>query len=439
MVPIAYERVDPWRVRIPRMGEMRTDGLVFADEKLFAAIGKDDALRQVANVAHLPGIVGPSMAMPDIHWGYGFPIGGVAAFDAEEGVVSPGGVGYDINCGVRLLRSSLPREWVAGREKELVHALFRGIPTGVGSRTKGKSVLSKSEEPRALVEGARWAVEKGWGWPSDLDRIEEGGAIAGADPALVSERAKERGRPQAGTLGSGNHFVEVGWVETIFDRRAAAGFGLTAGHLTVMIHTGSRGLGYQVCDDFLRVMIRAAEKYGIALPDRQLCCAPLRSPEGRQYLAAMAAAANFAFLNRQMIAHRVREALEKTLGFSAREHGLATVYDVCHNIAKMETHVWEGARRRVCLHRKGATRAFPAGHPAIPGDYREFGQPVVIPGDMGRYSTCSPAPPGHRKPSARPATARGGVSAEARRRPRPRVEGSSRSWPRAGSLSRPTA
>jgi tRNA-splicing ligase RtcB len=383
---LAFERIDPWRVRLPRAGGMRTDGLVFADEKLFTSMGGEDALKQVANVAHLPGIVGPSMAMPDIHWGYGFPIGGVAAFDADEGVVSPGGVGYDINCGVRLLRSNLPREAVAGREKDLVHALFRGIPTGVGSRRRGEGVLDKKDEKAALVQGARWAIGRGWGWNSDLEYIEEGGAIAGADPDLVSDRARERGRPQAGTLGSGNHFVEVGYVETVFDETAAAVLGLEKGALTVIIHTGSRGLGYQVCDDFLKVMVRAAHKYGISLPDRQLCCAPLKSTEGREYLAAMAAAANFAFLNRQTIAHYVREAFEKTMKFTPREHGLSTVYDVCHNIAKMETHEWQGVKRRLCVHRKGATRAFPPGHPAVPAKYRAIGQPVIIPGDMGRYS-----------------------------------------------------
>ena len=384
-VSIPFERVDPWRVRIPRHGGMKTDGLVFANEALFSSIGGEDAVKQVVNVAHLPGIVGPSMAMPDIHWGYGFPIGGVAAFDCDEGVVTPGGVGYDINCGVRLLRSNIPRQDVAGRERDLVHGLFRSIPTGVGSRTRSAGI-EKSEERKALVQGARWAVDRGLGIASDLDRIEEGGTIAGADPDAVSDRAKERGRPQAGTLGSGNHFVEVGFVEEVFDPVAARVLGLEEGFLTVIVHTGSRGLGYQVCDDSLKVMVRSAAKYGIHLPDRQLCCAPIGSPEGRQYLAAMAAAANFAFLNRQIIAHRVREAFEQTLGMAPREHGLQTVYDVCHNIAKFETHTWAGAAKRLCVHRKGATRAFPPGHPQVPAEYRAVGQPVVIPGDMGRYS-----------------------------------------------------
>jgi tRNA-splicing ligase RtcB len=379
------ERVDAWRWRIPRQGAMRVDGIVFADDKLMADLRDDPTLEQVANVACLPGIVGASLAMPDAHWGYGFPIGGVAAFDADDGVVSPGGVGYDINCGVRLLRSNLGQEDVAGRMKELVEALFAEIPTGVGSHRRGES-LTDADERGVFTRGARWAVEQGHGWASDLDAIEAGGCLPGADPAAVSERARERGRAQLGTVGSGNHFIEVGRVEEVYDLPAAEAFGLRVGAITVLIHSGSRGFGYQVCDDAVKSMVRVAARYGIDLPDRQLCCAPLRSPEAEQYLAAMACAANYAFANRQRMAQGVRAAFERVFALGPREHGLHTVYDVCHNIAKFETHAIAGRARRVCVHRKGATRAFPPGHEDVPARYRAVGQPVLIPGDMGRYS-----------------------------------------------------
>ncbi len=377
--------LDECRFQVGPVPGMRVPGIVYADEAMMKGMIDSMSLLQVANVAHLPGIVRASLAMPDIHWGYGFPIGGVAAFDPDAGVISPGGVGYDINCGVRLLRSGLGRDDVKARMKDLVAGLFRDIPTGVGSHRKDLR-LDPAELRRVLSQGAGWAVSKGYGGAADLDYIEERGRIQGADPSLVSERAVERGRNQLGTLGSGNHFVEVGAVEEIYDEAAARVLGLAPGGVTVIIHTGSRGLGYQVCDDFIAKMIRAAAHYGIALPDRQLCCAPLGSPEGKQYLGAMAAAANFAFANRQVITAFVRRTFEEVLGIGPREAGLSVVYDVCHNIAKFEEHEVNGEMRRLCVHRKGATRAFPPGHPETPAAYRKVGQPVLIPGDMGRYS-----------------------------------------------------
>mgnify|MGYP001196913847 CR=1 FL=1 len=379
-------QLDEYRWLIPRQGKMRVDGLIYADRRLMEDIRRDEAIRQVANVATLPGIVGRSIGMPDIHWGYGFAIGGVAAFDPEEGgVVSPGGVGYDINCGVRLLRSNLNRHEVRPRLSRLMDRLFEEIPAGVGAGSTSLR-LSKSEIRRVLVDGARWAVEQGYGTAGDLERIEGGGALPGADPGEVSDRALERGSAQLGTVGSGNHFVEVGWVDEVYDEAVASRLGLEEGTVTVFIHSGSRGLGYQVCDDFIHVMLRASEKYGIELPDRQLCCAPLGSPEAESYLGAMLAAANFAFANRQLMAHRVREAFSAVFGRPWTELGLTVVYDVAHNIAKWETHEVDGVERRLCVHRKGATRAFPPGHPELASAFRDLGQPVLIPGDMGRYS-----------------------------------------------------
>ena len=382
---IKIQKVDDCRFRILQEGKMRTDGLVFVSEAMLSDLKQDQSLQQVANVAWLPGIVGSSMAMPDIHWGYGFPIGGVAAFDPDQGIVSPGGVGYDINCGVRLLRTALSRKEVEGRIKEIVGALFRNIPSGVGSHHKDFKLSAKDQE-KVLNLGARWAVQQGFGTPKDLEHIEEGGCLEEARPDLVSARALERGKDQLGTLGSGNHFVEVGYVETIYDPEAARGLGLFDQQVTVIVHTGSRGLGHQVCDDSIKKLIQATAKYGIELPDRQLCCAPISSPEGREYLGAMAAAANFAFANRQIIAHWVRETLEQVLRIGPKALQLELIYDLCHNIAKFEDHEWEGRKRRLCVHRKGATRAFPPHHPQIPSDYKDLGQPVLIPGDMGRYS-----------------------------------------------------
>jgi tRNA-splicing ligase RtcB len=379
------EKVDDYRWRIPRTGPMVTDGLVFADDELMASIREDKSLQQVANVACLPGIRGPSIAMPDIHWGYGFPIGGVAAFDIDDGVISPGGVGYDINCGVRLLRSDLKVSDVRGRLKQLMDQLYRVVPSGVGS-SRSDLKLSKSEVERVLRKGAAWAVENGYGWPQDLDRIEANGTIDGAEPDNVTERALERGRAQVGTLGSGNHFLEVGYVGEIYDEGAAQTLGLAPDMVTIFIHSGSRGLGYQVCDDNLKVMLKASEKYGIELQDRQLCSAPLSSPEAEHYLGAMRAAANYAFANRQMMAHMVRNAFERVFDQSAERLKLNLVYDVAHNIAKFEKHQVNGEERTLCVHRKGATRAFPPGHREVPDVYKGVGQPVLIPGDMGRYS-----------------------------------------------------
>jgi tRNA-splicing ligase RtcB len=382
--PIRLEKVDDYRWRIPRSGSMRVPGLIYSDERLLKDIRLDESPRQVANVAHLPGIIDYSLAMPDMHWGYGFPIGGVAATDLDTGVISPGGVGYDINCGCRLLRTDLTLRDVEPKLRDLAGNLFRNIPCGVGST--GTIRVSAKEERRVLTDGARWAVKNGYGDAEDLDRTEEGGAMAGADPAAVSERAILRGRPQLGTLGSGNHFLEVDLVEEVYDGRVADAFGVDAGMIAVLIHSGSRGLGYQVCDDHLREMGKAVRKYNISLPDRQLASAPLTSPEGQAYFAAMACAANYAWANRQCLMHWTRETFEKTLGASPGSLNLKLVYDVCHNIAKKETHVVHGQRRVVCVHRKGATRAFPAGHPDVPVCYRDVGQPVLIPGDMGTGS-----------------------------------------------------
>jgi tRNA-splicing ligase RtcB len=385
MNQVKLRQVDEYRWEIPREGKMRTRGLVFASEAMISKIREDQSLQQVANVATLPGIEGPSLAMPDIHWGYGFPIGGVAAFSLEEGVVSPGGVGYDINCGVRLLRTNLQRSQVECCIEELVNVLFANIPSGVGSRRKDlKLALPALKE--VMRQGAGWAVKNGYGAAADLDHIEAQGCIEGADPERVSQFAMDRGKDQLGTLGSGNHFVEVGYVLEIFDEKLAAALGLFKDQVTAIVHTGSRGLGHQVCDDYIKVMLRAAAKYGIELPDRQLCCAPLNSAEAGNYLAAMAAAANFAFANRQMITHWVRQSFEQVLKIGPRDLGMELVYDVAHNIAKIETHEVGGVRKRLCIHRKGATRAFPPHHPETPAAYQETGQPVLIPGDMGRYS-----------------------------------------------------
>jgi len=382
---IKLQKIDEYRWRIPREGKMRTDGIIYSEESMLPDVRKDQSLVQVANVAWLPGIVGHSLAMPDIHWGYGFPIGGVAAFDMNEGVISPGGVGYDINCGVRLMRSGLSRMDIQGKVKELVEVLFTNIPSGVGSHRKDLK-LNREEERRVLKKGARWAVEKGFGTSEDLAHIEEQGCIEGGDPERVSERAMERGRAQLGTLGSGNHFVEVGYVAEVFDESVARTLGLWKDQVTVIVHTGSRGLGHQVCDDYIRVMMDAARKYQIELPDPQLCCSPVSSPEGRQYFEAMACAANFAFANRQMITHWVRETFERVFHKGPRDLKLDLIYDVCHNIAKIESHTVNGKTKKVCVHRKGATRSFPPEHPDIPEEYRSIGQPVLIPGDMGRCS-----------------------------------------------------
>lgn len=373
---------DAYQYLLPQSGPMRVPGLIFASPSMLGDLQRDKSLDQVANVATLPGILEYSIAMPDIHWGYGFPIGGVAAFDEDEGVLSPGGVGYDINCGVRLLRSDIHRDELESVLADLSTELYRAIPSGVGSKSHRR--LSQKELDRVLVRGAEWAVENGYGRPEDLEAIEEGGRMEGADPSAVSVRAKERGRPQLGSLGSGNHFCELGVVSEIYDEDAARDFGLKPDTMTLMIHSGSRGLGYQVCDESLRTMIRASDRYGIDLADRQLCAAPLKSPEAKAYFAAMGAAINFAFANRQMMTSFARDALSAFFG--RRDLGLDLVYDVCHNIAKWERHRVQGEMRRVCVHRKGATRAYGPDHPDVPDRYQSAGQPVLVPGDMGRYS-----------------------------------------------------
>jgi tRNA-splicing ligase RtcB (3'-phosphate/5'-hydroxy nucleic acid ligase) len=369
---------------LPQTGGMRVPARIYATEEMMAQIVADKAPEQAANVAHLPGIVTASLAMPDIHWGYGFPIGGIAAFDLEEGVISPGGVGYDINCGVRLMASRLTREQVEPRLRELVNQLFRDVPTGVGAA--GALTVSVDELRRVVKRGATWAIEHGYGTEADLAHIEELGCITGADPAVVSQRAWQRGREQLGTLGSGNHFLEIGYVSEIYDGEAARVLGLQVDEITVIIHCGSRGFGYQVCDDYLCAMDDAVKKYRIVLPDRQLACAPIDSQEGQSYLGAMRCAVNYAFANRQVIAHHTRKAFEKALGVSAAQVDMRTVYEVAHNIAKFETHIVNGRERSLCVHRKGATRAFAPGRGEVPPEYRGIGQPVLIPGDMGRYS-----------------------------------------------------
>lgn len=378
-------RDTPFRWRIPKTGGMRVDGIVYADEAMIADIRSDQSLEQVKNVAHLPGILNASLAMPDIHWGYGFPIGGVAAVDAEDGVVSPGGVGYDINCGVRLLRSSLTREDIATRVRDIVSQMYRNVPTGVGEGRRDLK-LSRGDLKGVLENGAAWAVARGFGDRGDLDHIEEGGTLRGADPGRVSDRAGQRGALQLGSLGSGNHFAELQYVAEVYDETTAAAFGLFPNQITIMIHSGSRGLGHQVCQEHLRIMVQASRKYGIDLPDRQLCCAPINSPEGQDYLAAMAAAANFAFANRQVMGHWLRESVAAALGIAPHRTGISVVYDVCHNIAKFETFEMGKRKVKACVHRKGSTRAYPPGHRHTPEAYRDVGQPVLIPGDMGRYS-----------------------------------------------------
>ena len=386
------ERLDENRLRIPKeyKSGMRVDGIIFADARLIGDIKADQAPEQVANVATLPGIVGQSMAMPDIHWGYGFPIGGVAAFDVANGVVSPGGVGYDINCGVRLLRTGLERaDLKQDVLKTLVAAMFNNVPAGIGS--KGRIRVSSREVERVLTRGARWAVKNGYGSETDLEFTEERGEMAGADLAGISPRALQRGMPQLGTLGAGNHFLEIQEVAEVFDEQAAGELGIHKGQVTVMIHTGSRGLGYQVCDDNVKALGAVSRKYGIELVDRQLACAPIDSPEGRLYFGAMVCAANYAWANRQCITHWVREAFSRVLKQGPERLGMTLVYDVAHNIAKFEEHKvrmangkWRTAK--LCVHRKGATRSLGPGHPALPGRYRKLGQPVLIPGDMGTAS-----------------------------------------------------
>ncbi|MGH7549261.1 MAG: RtcB family protein [Gemmatimonadota bacterium] len=386
MTDVELERIEPFVWEIPRSGQMRVPGRVFASEELMADIRHDQSLQQVKNVAALPGIVGWSLAMPDIHWGYGFPIGGVAATETREGVVSPGGVGYDINCGVRLARTEIrASELSEPRRRTLLDRLFDAVPSGVGAAGAIRK-LRLEELKRILTRGAGWAIEQGFGEESDLAHAEERGCLDGADPDDVSERAMERGLSQVGTLGSGNHFLEVQRVNRVFDDDLAAAYGLSDDQIVVMIHSGSRGFGYQICDDYLKRIRPLLSDYGYRLPDIQLAAAPLASNEGRAYLGAMRCAANYAWCNRQVMLHKVRETFQRVLGIGPRQLGMHLVYDVCHNIAKIERHTVEGREMEVCVHRKGATRAFPPGHPEVPDTYRRWGQPVLIPGSMGNYS-----------------------------------------------------
>jgi tRNA-splicing ligase RtcB (3'-phosphate/5'-hydroxy nucleic acid ligase) len=382
------ERIEPfvWRVPVGTVPGMRVPGIVFATEEMATKAVEDRAVEQVANVATLPGIVTASYAMPDIHWGYGFPIGGVAATDpARGGVVSPGGVGFDIACGVRLLRSEL--DWERDtrvRIDRLVHTLGQRVPRGVG--TKGRMRLSSDDVVRVLREGVRFPLSRGVGWEEDAEHCEDGGVLEDARPEHVSDRAVERGAPQLGSLGAGNHFLEVQVVEEVFDDRVATAMGLFVGQVCVMLHSGSRGLGHQVCTDFLREVDALSGSLGIEVPDRQLACAPLDHDVAERYLGAMFAAANFARANRHLLTDAVREGFEAVFRRSARDLGLSLVYDVAHNLAKMEEHDVDGGRRMLCVHRKGATRSFGPGHPELPARYRDVGQPVIIPGSMGTSS-----------------------------------------------------
>jgi len=366
---------------------MRVNGRIYASEKLMKHIIKDQAPEQVANVAFLPGIVGYSLAMPDIHWGYGFPIGGVAATRFDDGVISPGGVGFDINCGVRLIRSNLKFQDIQDKMPEIIEELYRKIPSGVGS--EGIIKLNSQEIKKVLSKGAQWAVEKGYGEKEDITYTEENGRMTQANPDIISNKAIQRGLSQLGTLGSGNHFLEVQVIDQIYHPEIARQMGLEEGMVTLLIHTGSRGFGHQVCTDHLSVMQKAVQRYHINLPDKQLACAPVHSPEGEKYYQAMGCAANFAWANRQCIMHWAREVFSKILHISSERLGLKLVYDVAHNIAKIEVHHYNGKSVKLCVHRKGATRAFPPQHPELPFKYKEIGQPVLIPGDMGRFSFCS--------------------------------------------------
>ncbi len=392
---IPLERIDSNRWRIPQRysAEMRVPGMVYADDELIELMREDNALQQVANVATLPGIVGSSLAMPDIHWGYGFPVGGVAATHAEYGVVSPGGIGFDINCGVRLIATDLLHSQVRGKVDKLADELFSNLPSGVGGA--GMRQLSHGEIRSVMLHGSAWAIEEGYGIPEDLETTEEHGCLAGANPDVVSSHAIERGIKQLGSLGSGNHFCEVQIVDHIYDEQAAQTMGIgQPGQVVITIHCGSRGFGHQIAEDYIRIAEAKQKDFGFHLVDRQLACLPLQSNLGKDYLSAMACGANFAWANRQLLMHGVRQAFASVFGRKARPKDMPLVYDVCHNIAKMEEYSVDGEMQRVCVHRKGATRAFPAGHPDIPAKYSAIGQPVLIPGDMGRYSFVLVGAPG---------------------------------------------
>lgn len=381
---VTLNQIDTCQYEIPQQGNMRVPGRIYSSEELIKHVINDQAIQQVKNVAELPGIVNKSLGMPDIHWGYGFCIGGVAAFDADRGIISPGGIGYDISCGVRLMRTNLIFKEIKSNVENLIKILFTAVPSGIGST--GRLKLNKKQISDVLYKGAQWAVHAGYGSPDDLEYIEDAGYMKEADPEAVSKKAQERGLNQLGTLGSGNHFLEIQEVSDIYDTQAAEIFGLFKGQMVIMVHTGSRGLGYQVCDDYIKVMANASHKYGISLPDRQLACAPLQSDEGKAYFSAMAAATNFARANRQIIGSWITETLLRVLHMSPNDLGISLMYDVSHNIGKYENHVIDGKTKKVCVHRKGATRAFPPGSKDIPEAYCSVGQPVIVPGSMGTAS-----------------------------------------------------
>jgi len=387
MSGIKLEKINDYKFRIPKSYRpgMRVDGIIYTNEKMLSDSRNENAIEQVINVAFLPGIVKYSLAMPDMHWGYGFAIGGVAATDPDDGgVISPGGVGYDINCGVRLLKTNLQLNEVKEKISKIADTFYQKVPSGVGST--GDVKLSLHDEKKVLIDGAKWAVSAGFGVKDDLDSCEEFGAIEGADPESVSERAYKRGKEQAGTLGSGNHFLEMQYIDDIFDKDVAQTLGLNVGQVMIMIHSGSRGFGYQICDDSLREMVECLSKYSINVPDRQLACAPVNSPEAKRYIGAMRAAANYAWANRQVLMHLARLSFEKVFSKSWQSLGMDLIYDVAHNIAKLEKHVVDGKEKLLCVHRKGATRAFGPQNPQLPEKYKNIGQPVIIPGDMGRAS-----------------------------------------------------
>lgn len=390
------EQISDYKFKVPKGYKpgMQTDGVVFASPALLDNAKKDNCLEQVANMTFLPGIVGTSEAMPDIHWGYGFPIGGVAATDFDDGVISPGGVGFDINCGVRLLRTNLEVKDLRKKVPKLIDAIFDNVPSGLGS--KGKVRVTERDIADVMVEGARWAVENGYGRTEDPETLEEQGAMPGADPSVVGEKPVKRGMPQLGSLGSGNHFLEIQRVGEIFEEETAKAMGITSpDQIMVMIHTGSRGLGYQVCSDQLKELEKnfrkdgsnfVSDKFDVSLPDRQLVCAPVHSDTGDNYFKAMKCAANYAWANRQLITHWVRESFAQVMGGRSEDYDLGIVYDVAHNIAKEEEHIVDGKRRKLIVHRKGATRAFGPESPDLAAKYQNIGQPVLIPGDMGSSS-----------------------------------------------------
>lgn len=381
-----FQRVDKHIWELPKSfrDDMRVPARLFGDAELFDAAFRDRTVQQLTNTTTLPGIVKHAMAMPDFHQGYGFPIGGVAAIRSDTGVISPGGVGYDINCGVRLLGTRLEQAEVAPYIEDLTARLYQTCPSGVGG--KGRVQVSERDLDELVTQGARWALKRGLARQEDVTHTEEQGSLAGADPSQLSARAKERGRPQVGSLGAGNHFLEIDVIEEIYDPEVADAFRLWEGQIVVQIHCGSRGFGHQVCDDYVKSLQPAVHKYNIQLPDRELVCAPIDSPEGRAYYGAMACAVNYAFVNRQVLAMGVREAFEQVLAGKVKHFDLFQVYDVAHNIAKFEEHDVEGKRLRLCVHRKGATRAFGPGYEGLPPGYRDVGQPVLVPGSMGTAS-----------------------------------------------------